>query len=299
MNALNKIKENLFEVWPEHQRFYEKSFDKRSSEVKLFTEKLAESVLKLIDGHLKSYIESYKWTCQMLTEEEVFFRRNGNYRYTKLNEVVEEVYNNKEFMTKYVQGLLLTQIFWGNHISTIFELNNIIMSLKPRSVLEIGPGHGLLLGLCAEHGVKDLTGWDISEASLIETKRNLNILAPELDIKYIQADALHEENFDKSIDEKDLIILSEVLEHIEHPIKLLENLKKVITKKSRIFINVPINCPAPDHIYFMDSKESAIKMVEASGLRIESVQEYPATGYTLEQARKRNYAISISILAML
>ncbi len=299
MKQLNDLLNSVKNYWPDHENFLNRSISSRSEELLLFSDDLSGEILKLIDKDLDLYLEGYKWTCEMLTQEEIYFRRNEEYRYKTLNEVSKHVYENNSFMSKYVRGLLLSQVLWKNHTNTFKKLDDLLKKIKPSSVLEIGPGHGLLLSLCAKNCVHDLHGLDISESSLNEARRNFEILCPDATLSLTQADALKSESLDVFKEKVDLIILSEVLEHIQFPTKVLENLKPQLKSTSKVFINVPINCPAPDHIYFMDSKNSAIKMVEKSGLRINSVELYPATGYSIEQAVKRKLTISVCIVASL
>src|SRR3712207_7808068 len=50
-------------------------------------------------------------------------------------------------------------------------------------------------------------------------------------------------------------VISEVLEHLEQPGQALAFLRDCMTADGRIFINVPLNSPSPDHIYLLSSPE--------------------------------------------
>jgi len=291
------IKNEMIKVWPDHERVINKSLSQRDDELLIFTEKISEMIYNLISEDIVQYCESYKWTCQMLTQEEIYFRREGKYRFSKLSEVQSSVYDDSEFMSKYVRGLLLTQVMWTNHINTMFCYDKFLEKNKIGSILEIGPGHGLLIAIAGLKGITDITAWDISEASLEETKKNLKTILPNLKVNYVKMDALNEIKM-KSFDKKyDAIVLSEVLEHIEDPGKMLLNTKEVMNSNANLFINIPINCPAPDHICFFDSVGSVEKLIIDAGLKISELSQYPLTGYNLEIAMKRALAVSICLTA--
>ena len=64
------------------------------------------------------------------------------------------------------------------------------------------------------------------------------------------------------------IILSEILEHVEKPDIILKSLKNQLRADGRIFVNVPIWSPAPDHILFRN-EDDAIELINESGYQIE------------------------------
>lgn len=297
LHYFSLIKDALLKVWPEHGRVVEKSLAQRDESLLVFTEQISSMIYKIISDDLESYCLSYKWTCEMLNQEEIYFRRSGKYRFSTLSEVENVVYHDHSFMNKYVKGLLLTQILWTNHINTIWAYNNFLESQPIKSIIEIGPGHGLLVALAGIKGIKDITVWDISESSLLETKKNLTNILPGIEVNYLQVDALNVSKL-KSLDKKyDAIVLSEVLEHIEFPQTILKNLREVMNPDSRIFINIPVNCPAPDHIYYLDKADDVVELVQGAGLQTANVQQYPLTGYTLEAALKRRFTISVCLTA--
>ena len=63
-----------------------------------------------------------------------------------------------------------------------------------------------------------------------------------------------------------------------------------------VWINVPANSPAPDHIYLVDSPEAACDLVRDAGFEVADWTAFPMSGTTLEKARKRKTAISCIVL---
>ena len=70
----------------------------------------------------------------------------------------------------------------------------------------------------------------------------------------------------------DEIAVSEVLEHIEHPGQALSALRETLAPGGLIFINVPLNSPAPDHIYLLRSEAEARALITSAGLEIVELQ---------------------------
>jgi hypothetical protein len=63
-----------------------------------------------------------------------------------------------------------------------------------------------------------------------------------------------------------------------------------------IWVNVPANSPAPDHIFLVNSPEHACDIVRSAGLEVVHSQGFPMTGATLEKARHRKLAISCVVV---
>jgi 2-polyprenyl-3-methyl-5-hydroxy-6-metoxy-1,4-benzoquinol methylase len=147
--------------------------------------------------------------------------------------------------------------------------------------LEIGPGHGLFLALAAQQPqVKSLTAWDISNESLRKTGEALRRLDVARPIQLEQRDVMAV----REAGSFDAIVIAEVLEHLEAPLAALQSLTRCLRQNGRMFVNVPINSPAPDHIFLLRSPQEAADLVRAAGLRIIDESLEPMSGRTIEQA---------------
>ena len=94
-------------------------------------------------------------------------------------EALAEVYSNTDYMTRYMDGLLLTQSLWFNHAATFEMFLNRLLPLARSGAryLEIGPGHGLMTYFAARTPAIDtLEVWDVSSVSLAETRTALAVL---------------------------------------------------------------------------------------------------------------------------
>jgi ubiquinone biosynthesis O-methyltransferase len=98
------------------------------------------------------------------------------------------------------------------------------------SVLDVGCGNGIISRFIASLGHKVL-GIDISKAT-IEKAKYLNTLS-NLDFQNISAEEL-------LVSQKyDVIICSEVIEHLYKPTVVLETLKKLLHKDGILIVTVP------------------------------------------------------------
>jgi 2-polyprenyl-3-methyl-5-hydroxy-6-metoxy-1,4-benzoquinol methylase len=285
------------DAWPDHEKFLLRSFRERSPEVLDASETVAAEVLKLIAGDEKRFGEDYRWTCDRLREEEIFFHREGRYRLSTFAEAYAEVYANHEYMGRYVRGLLLTQVLWYNHVATMeMFLSRVLGDMsEPFDYLEVGPGHGLTTYFAAASPLsRSLEAWDISAASLQETDAALKTLGAAKPIALVETDIMQAGEAKRRFD---LVVISEVLEHLETPEHALRFLGSAISDKGRIFINVPINSPSPDHLYLFSSPEEVVALIEQAGLCVERTEVYATQGRPVETALAQKISVSAGVIA--
>jgi 2-polyprenyl-3-methyl-5-hydroxy-6-metoxy-1,4-benzoquinol methylase len=291
--SLERLMLTLLEVWPEHEKFLRKRF---VSVELAWPERVAALVLRLAGADLPRVAADYRWMCDRVMEEELHFRRTGNYRLQTFAEARREVYDDDAYMARFMNGLLLSQVLWSNHTAVMETyVDHFLAAAPPRyRHLEVGPGHGLLLSFAAKDPrASRVTAWDLSAASLDATRHALAALeAP-------RAELVARDLFGEPVDGDvfDTIVISEVCEHLEDPERALTGLRRVLSPEGRIFVNVPVNSPAPDHIYLLRTPEEAVDLVARSGFEPTETRFFPATGYTLEQARKKDLTISCVVVA--
>lgn len=281
--------------YPRHGHFLHRRFETMSVEESARCEKLADQILRLAGDELEKFVDGYEFICQIQKEEELYFRRNNSYRLTSFQDALDQVYSNGPYMEAYMRGLLVTQLFWTNHSQSIeFYTDHFLGQLAPGSdLLEIGPGHGLLLARAVQTlGKGRVTGWDVSESSLSHTRSALSALGVDDGYK-LEARNL----FDSQVERFDAVVFSEVLEHLENPEGALAAIHTLIKPGGRLFLNVPINSPAPDHIFLLRSPEETFELVTGQGFRILETGCFPATNYTMEQATKHKLTVSVSLIA--
>jgi len=150
------------------------------------------------------------------------------------------------------------------------------------NILDVGPGHGFFSYLIKNTipGFKRIDIVDISESSLIMTAE---IIGKENDrISYYHEDIF---NFNSSF-KYDLIIIGEVIEHLDNPKEILKRLSDLLTDNGILWLTTPTNAPALDHVYLFRSKEDILNLIESSDLDVIDSFGYYAEDVTDEFAMK-------------
>lgn len=261
-------------------------------------ERLAAKVAAIAADDLPSFCDSYLWMCTQFKKEALYFLRHKRYRCANQTEAEERVYKNKEFMRLYMEGLLVSQLLWSNHAAAYLYFTKTVLPCLTDafSYLEVGPGHGLYLSEAADHpSCRRAEGWDISDESLRQTQAALGRLGVAAPVSLRRQDIHtvppipHEERFD-------LIVICEVLEHLSTPHEALRALSHLLADDGLIYINVPINSPAPDHIFLLRTPDEVRDMVESSGFEIMDFHQAPMTGYDAERALAEEVTINCFVL---
>lgn len=293
--ALRALIEAQMAAAPGHDKFFRRRFENANENELAALNEVAAHISKLIGDSLEEHVKDYVWLCSEQVAEELFFRRHGRYRLDTFDEALRLVYSNKEYMTRYMNGLLMTQLWWGNHASVMDFYRSSFLTGNPDgySHLEIGPGHGLFLYFAAaDPRVGPVVSWDISEASIAMTGKALRKLGltslPRLELQDL---------FKGPVGSFDSVVFSEVLEHMERPKETLKVLRSLLAPDGRLFLNMPINSPAPDHLFNAESPETLADFVESAGFRIVDRAFFPATNQTLESARRKKLTISCVFVA--
>lgn len=278
-----------------HGDYLKKRFAADTGAELAYADKIAGLIRLVAAADAPRFCADYQWLTERVLEEELQFRRNGRYRLSRHSDATEQVYSNREYMSRYMNGLLLTQLWWRNHTRVLEFFSETYLPLLPQdfSHLEIGPGHGLFLYLAGSAGhCGRLEGWDISDASITNTSDALARLGGSR-----KARLLNQDIFAAPSRQFDSVVCSEVLEHLEEPQKALDVLFGLTARGGRAFINAPVNSPAPDHIHLYRTPEEVVDMVVQAGFAIEQTCFASCTGSSLERARRLGLSISAAVIA--
>jgi 2-polyprenyl-3-methyl-5-hydroxy-6-metoxy-1,4-benzoquinol methylase len=294
--ATAEIVTAVLDNWPEHARYVEKGLAARDDALLETTETLASAALKLAGDRLPEIAAHYRWTCDRLREEELNFHRTGRYRLSTFAEADAEVYSNAAYMEKYVDGLLLSQILWFNHAASCdFFLRGAPDLLgEGRRFLEIGPGHGLMTYLALrDFGLSEAVAWDLSPVSVEQTRAALALLGFD-NVTFAVRDMMSVEPGGETFD---LVVLSEILEHLEDPKSAMRKIRGVVPPGGLVFVNVPINSPSPDHLYLMETQDDARALLTETGFEIVHEAFFATQNTKLERALKTRVSISACMFA--
>lgn len=295
--ALQAILARQIALTPRHEASLLKRIGSADAEHLAMTNDVAGWITLLSGARLDQHLLDYDWICNLVLAEELHFRRTGSYRLKTFAEAVAEVYSNDELMGHYMNGLLMTQIWWSNHTEAMqFYINQFLKGFeRPYTHLEIGPGHGLLLFLAGKEKLcRSLEAWDVSAESIAQTKAAMKTLGGREDVVLRVQDIFAEPPAGAAFDS---VVLSEVLEHLEQPREALGQMRRLLAPQGRLFINMPINSPAPDHLFLLESPEAVVAFVADCGYRIEQAHFAPQTNMTLERARRLQSTITTLVIA--
>lgn len=302
-DALHTIAQAVTAAWPEHAGFVGKSLSGRSDAVLDVSERLSDAILKLapsIEGGIPTLVADYRFLCEeIVLPEEMYFRRNDRYRLSSFEDANRECYANAPFIDRYMNGLLLSDVLWSNHAHAFAYFVDQYLTHLPEGArhLEIGPGHGLLLYFAAASGrLSKIAGWDVSPTSIAKTQHALDLLGVTAPVDLTLQDlfAAPAPGEDALFDG---IVMSEILEHLEQPVAALQSAARWLAPGGHLWINVPANSPAPDHIFLFDGLDHAQAIAREAGLEVIDAVSFPMSGTTLARAEKHKLSISCSVLA--
>ncbi|MDD3138168.1 MAG: methyltransferase [Lachnospiraceae bacterium] len=238
--------------------------------------------------------ESYAFILKQTMKEQMYFLKNKQYRYKKYDDVSQEVYNDREFMQKYMIGLGLSTIMWQNHrIMYNFFKDNICNNLiSGDNYLEIGAGHGLFFSEILKkrkYATYDIV--DISETSIELTKKMVQDIDGRENVNYICNDFLKLNN-----QEYDMIVMGEVLEHVEMPQIFLKKCYDMLSKNGLVYVSTCANAPEPDHIYLFSSPEEVEMMIIEAGLKIKQSIILPYENHTAKECIEAKLPINMAYI---
>jgi 2-polyprenyl-3-methyl-5-hydroxy-6-metoxy-1,4-benzoquinol methylase len=83
-------------------------------------------------------------------------------------------------------------------------------------------------------------------------------------IEYYNADIF---NFSSSI-KYDLVVLGEVLEHLDSPLTILDKISHMLSDDGLLWLTTPTNAPALDHVFLFRTKQEILDLIELSKLEV-------------------------------
>lgn len=295
-SVTNQIVNLILEQKPMHRKFLIRAISGLTDIEKEEVETYLTFLLK--DGTSETYIaQCYLTIVNDTFLEELRFRETGSYRYSSFAEAQTAVYNNPDYMSRYMIGLALSSFWWSNHtkMRRFFQQQLPILSEKRGLYREIGPGHGMyFLESLKKCNFDVYEGIDISSTSVEMTKR---IIDSGYFGSFKNANIIHGDFLsDSELVPADALVMGEVLEHVEDPSAFLARAYQTTNEDPAFFLTTCINAPAVDHLYNPGSVENLERLFTEHGFTIQNRCIVPRDGATLEECGRDRLAINVAYL---
>ena len=92
------------------------------------------------------------------------------------------------------------------------------------------------------------------------------------------------------------LVMGEVLEHVEDPVRFLRRAREATSPDAFIFVTTCINSPAFDHIFLFESMRHLASIVEAAQLRISDSLVLPYEGLSLEETNASKLPVNVAMV---
>lgn len=202
----------------------------------------------------------------------MFYQKEKKYRYSKYNEVDKLVYH-ANYMEGYMIGLALSKRL--DHIERAVEqyyrlsIPVLLDTLSSTgSYLEVGCGHGLMFEYNYSHlALNHFLAVDISQKSVELTCRLMSIKVTPSSCKTWDVQQL-DFLLMQSTDTFSLIVMGEVLEHVEQPLVFLNKANELLVDDGLLYITVPMHSPMIDHIYLFRELEDIFNLTKQAGFEV-------------------------------
>lgn len=227
--------------------------------------------------------------------EQIFFLRNGRYRFATYQEVAAAFDARPEYMRRYMYGLALTSYIWPNHTEIFRFFERHLPRDRGGAYLEIGPGHGLYMATALQvSSYASFLGIDISGESIQQTGAITRHFAPDragaVDLRvcdFLESRDLPEQGFS-------MIVAGELLEHVERPERFLARMERLLSPGGTVFVSTCVNSPAFDHIYLWRSPASFEDMIREAGFQIVERLVLPYPGTTIEVSEEKGLSMNLA-----
>jgi 2-polyprenyl-3-methyl-5-hydroxy-6-metoxy-1,4-benzoquinol methylase len=239
-------------------------------------------------------VESYNTIVNDTLAEQMFFKENKRYRWSRFAELADAVYFDDVYMRKYMYGLAITSFLWPNHAAMHDFFTRTFPQGRTGTYLEIGPGHGYYFMQSARLGdFERLIGVDISSASVALTRdmiRHFEI-NKKCPAEVIQADFL---TFQEGSGKYSCIVMGEVLEHVEDPGLFISSIARLSGPSTHIFVTTCMNAPAVDHISLFRTGKDVEDIITSNGLQVVESCYVPYVGRTLEDCEAEALPVNVA-----
>lgn len=187
--------------------------------------------------------------------------KERHYLYSSFEEVNKAVYQDRGMKDYYLDGQLLSQIFWPNHYKMVQYFKELRSSVLPSAIiLDVPAGGGIYSYTIAKYfSYKKFLSVDISSYSVAYTKdllRYTNLETHNLSVEVRDVYTMKDQNA------YDFISCGELLEHLECPEDLLSQFLCMLKDDGILFLTTAIWAANIDHIYLFRNVKEVREMIE-------------------------------------
>lgn len=218
------------------------------------------------DNYLKTLADGYASFVIDVNKSQMKYEKEKHYQNKTYQQVYESVYNNEAHMNLYHWGVYVTTFAWKHHLDIYTFFKNYFVGLLPNEgkALDLGSGSGIWSMLLSSNaGNWQIKGIDISQRSisLSSTMAEINGFG---NLNFELGDALTfkgEQKFDACTS-------CFLLEHLETPDKLFQNISENLKPGGYAFMTGALTAAEVDHIFEFYNESELIKMAEEKGFRV-------------------------------
>lgn len=220
------------------------------------------------DQYKETMFKGYKSFVTDVGKSQMEYEKRGTYQNKSYAEVYASVYNNSDHMQLYHWGVYTTTFAWEHHLKIYKFFKEYFLPLLSKEkgrLLELGSGSGIWgLLFLNEFSDWNVVGVDISERSVEIANKMKTVTGFSDQTLYKLDDALSfkdEQKFDAAIS-------CFLLEHIENPERLFQNISNNIDVGGYAFVTGALTAAEVDHITEFKSESEIVKMAELAGFRV-------------------------------
>ena len=232
----------------------------------------------LMVGWAKSYlgageyadtlIKGYKSFVSDVGKSQMEYEKRGAYQNKTYEEVYKTVYGNSDHMQFYHWGVYTTTFAWEHHLKIYNFFKDYFLPLLKKdggALLELGSGSGIW-GLLFLNNLPawNVVGIDISKSSVEIANKMREVTGFSQKTFYKINDALTYKDEKKY----DAAISCFLLEHIENPQQLFQNIADNINDGGYAFVTGALTAAEVDHITEFKYESQIVKMAEEAGFRV-------------------------------
>ncbi|MDC0649746.1 class I SAM-dependent methyltransferase [Candidatus Puniceispirillum sp.] len=218
-----------------------------------------------------------------VNRSQVHYELSGQYANSSYEEVFQSTYDNEEFMKHYHWGVFASTFLWEHHIKITEFFNHTFLPLlseeKNLRCFDLGAGSGIWSWQLVKHYQEaKVDAVDISKTSV----KKLDEMMAHNDMQNRVTANLGDATSwpsSKQILEYDCGISCFLLEHLEQPLKLFENIARLLKPRGVAFVTAALTAAEIDHIYEFKRESEIILMAEQAGLRVIETKSLGPSNY--------------------